>query len=211
MPAAGGSVTIETVNDTPTIRPQITQMSGHDTLDSLIQEAPSNTNTGAGDDAPYGYFPDGRPRKRKPRAGAATAATDNPLMDDPQYRKSIAGLNFYGAPRIIKRGFNLAATVSGDETLDLDKEETEAIDNYFYAVSKHIQFDPMATFIGRLLLLLILIGELVMTRLLMRTSLGRQLKEFLEKKEDSSDETETASVQDNGSVRSSGQRQDVFS
>lgn len=191
VPQPGGAVTDP---ENPPIRAQITSMAGTD-IDKLIAEAPTNTNEG--NDAPFGLKPDGTPRRRRANSKTRTSVTEseNPLMDDPQYRKAVAGLNFFGVPRILKRGFKTAATVAGDETLDLDKEEAEAIDNYFYAVSKHTQFDPMATIVGRVVLLVLLIGELVLSRLLARTSLGKQLKELL------TSEPETPEMQDNDSIR----------
>jgi hypothetical protein len=184
------------------IRVQIIEQSGFSNIDQVIADAPESTAVSG--DVPRG--PNGRTLRKDGTERAAkrrrspVAQDPSDLMSDPQYRKAIAGMNFYGAPRIIKRSFKTIATLTHDDTLDLDAEENEAIDNYFYAVSKHTSFDPMASLLGRILLLVLLLGEIVVTRILVRSALGRELKKLITG-EEPKDEPETAAVQDNGSVR----------
>jgi len=176
------------------IRTQITEMSGFKNIDEVIENAPENTQ-----ETPA-VGPNGRRLKKDGTERAAkksrTLKLDgSDLMDDPQYRKAIQGMNFYGAPRIIKRGFKTVSVLTHDDSLDLNEQENEAIDNYFYAVSKHVSFDPMATLMGRILLLILLLCEIIGTRLLVRSKIGKQIKEWMEH------EPETSTVQDHGSVR----------
>lgn len=200
---AGAAVTAETVTPPASspepIRSQITKLSGFDNIDEVINAAPDAAQVQAGEDSRVG--PNGRKLRRDGTERAAkkprgTVNVDDP-MNDPRYRQSIAGMNFYGAPRVIKRGFKTVATLTHDAELDLNDDENKAIDDYFYAVSKHTSFDPMASIVGRVLLLILLIGEIVGSRILMRSEFGKSIKEMLTR-----DKSETSTMQDNGVVRS---------
>jgi len=176
-------------------------MMGHSSIDEVIADAPESTQEGPA------VGPNGRRLKKDGTERAAkkrrvVVADDADPMADPRYRQAIAGMHFYGAPRIIKRGFSTVAVLSNDDSLDLNEQENQAIDDYFYAVSKHMSFDPMATILGRVLLLILLIGEIIGTRVLMRSKFGKQIKELI------LGESQTSTLQDNGSVRSSGLRED---
>jgi len=170
------------VSDTPTlnIRPQITQMSPV-TVAELDSDAPVNT-----DDRPRGpngrlLKADGTERKQR-NMGARTrniAPPVDPLMSDPRYVEAIQGLNFFGAPRVIKRSFSMASNLTKDPDIALNSEEEKHVDNYFYALSKHMTFDPMAHLIGRVILFALLMGELVMWRYLKYSPFGKHIKELL--------------------------------
>jgi len=153
------------------------------------------TNTDETDSRPRG--PSGRllkkdgteraPRNYRKREGLPSVA--NPLMDDPRYVEAIQGLNFYGAPRVIKRSFIMGAQMMKDPDIALNTEEERHIDNYFYALSKHMTFDPMAHLLGRIILFILLMGELIMWRYLKYSPFGKQLKQML--KPDDNGETGT--------------------
>lgn len=185
---------VQSDNPAP-IRPQITQMSGYKDIDEVIAEAPESTQEETPAVGPNGrrLKKDGTERAAKRRRSVTVDETDP--MSDPRYRQAVAGMNFYGAPRVIKRGFSTVAALTHDDSLDLNDQENQAIDDYFYAVSKHMTFDPMSTIIGRVLLLILLIGEIIGTRVLMRSKFGTQLKELI------IGESETTTLQDNSSVR----------
>lgn len=179
-PAEGGAVT-DVENP---IRPQIAEMSGHSSLETLIEDAPEKTGAQRG---PSGRIlnADGSERApRKKRQAASAQPTENPNMSDPRYRESIAGMTFFGAPRILKRGFSFASEVADDQEIALRDDESKLVDDYFYAVSKHSTFDPMATVIGRVLILVLLIGELVLTRVIAKTNLGKTFRELFTKEEE---------------------------
>lgn len=164
------------------IRAQISQMAPVTLAD--MASAPENTDEASGDEeAPYGYFPNGKPRKRRPsgprRSGAAKDVSDDPLMNDPRYVEAIQDVNFYGASRIIKRGFKMGEKIMRDPDIALSSDEERHVDNYFYALSKHAKFDPMASLIGRIILFVLLMGELIAWRWLKYSPLGEQLKKLM--------------------------------
>jgi hypothetical protein len=164
-----------------------------------MESAPENTDNEAQPlRGPNGRLlrKDGTERQpRRSRGGTRAATTDeNPLMSDPRYVEAIQGMNFYGASRIIKRGFKLGAKVMNDPEVALAAEEEKHIDNYFYAVSKHTQFDPMATLFGRILLFVLLMGELILWRWLKYSPLGVQLKKMLKDKEEEHSGDDTTPV-----------------
>jgi hypothetical protein len=194
------------------IRQQIIDQSGFSNIDEVIAAAPDATQV----EPPRG--PNGRTLRkdgteRAPKGSRKSRVTtvdaDDP-MSDPKYKKAIAGMNFYGAPRIIKRSFKTVSVLANDSTLDLDEQENEAIDDYFYAVSKHTTFDPMASLVGRILLLILLIGEIVVTRVLVRSKFGREIQKLIMGKREE-DESQVTTLQDNGGVRSSSIGEDAFS
>jgi hypothetical protein len=177
--------------DTPSIliREQISQMAPATMED--MDSAPENTDAEVQPlRGPNGRLlkKDGTERaprgSRGVRVSSSSQSDVNPLMSDPRYVEAIQGMNFYGASRIIKRGFKLGAKVMNDPEIALATEEEKHVDNYFYAVSKHAQFDPMATLFGRILLFLLLMGELVLWRWLKYSPLGVQLKKMLKEKEE---------------------------
>jgi hypothetical protein len=211
-----GSAVQPSESETPEpIRPQITQMFAPD-IDAVIAAAPESTNATA-TETPVG--PNGRKLRKdgteraakKSRKGTVVPDGDEP-MSDPRYRQAIAGMNFYGAPRVIKRGFKTVSVLANDSELDLQPEENDAIDNYFYAVSKHATFDPMSNIFGRILLLILLIGEIVGSRILMRSAFGSQLAEMLKPKEEGANVNEAAitEMQSDGSIRSGSKRENPF-
>lgn len=166
------------------IREQITQMAP--LTREELDNAPENTDTQ--DVRPRGpngrlLRADGTERARRNMSGSRRARSQpntDPLMDDPRYVEAIQGLNFYGAPRVIKRGFKAAGTLMKDGEIPLTSDEERHVDNYFYALSKHMTFDPMAHLIGRIILFVLLMGELIMWRYLKYSPLGKQLKKMLE-------------------------------
>jgi hypothetical protein len=167
----------------PTPEPTpIEKMTGHESQEEMLASLPSSTVGVTGTDKARG--PNGRLLKadgteRAPRGSRSTRSTQqtvNPLMQDERYKKAIAGINFFGAPRMINSGFGVAATLMNDPEMSLQPGEREAVDDYFYALSKHLQFDPMASVAGRLLVLLALIGELVVKRIMKYTDIGKWLK-----------------------------------
>jgi hypothetical protein len=178
--------TPETIGDpapTPLIREQISQMAPMTLAD--MASAPENTDDVAPEsDAPYGYLPNGRPRKRRPSGTRRTSSdvSDDPLMNDPRYVEAIQDVNFYGASRIIKRGFKMGEKIMRDPDIALTTEEERHVDNYFYALSKHAKFDPMASLIGRIILFVLLMGELIAWRWLKYSPLGAQLKKMMDEK-----------------------------
>jgi hypothetical protein len=182
-------------------------------IDSVIANAPETTNAPETPVGPNGrkLRKDGTERAAKKSRKGTVPDPDDP-MSDPRYRQAIAGMNFYGAPRVIKRGFKTVSVLANDSELDLQPEENDAIDNYFYAVSKHATFDPMSNIVGRILLLILLIGEIVGSRILMRSTFGRQLAEMLKPKEDGENVNETAitEMQDNSGNRSGSKRENPF-
>jgi hypothetical protein len=168
------------------IRDQISQMAPKSVEE--LEDAPENTNTQTGDEAstrqrgPSGRLlnKDGSERKaRQPRNSVPSDAGN--LMSDSRYRKAIEGMSFFGAPRIIKRGFQTLATVTADEDFALTNEENGYVEDYFYAVSKHTSFDPMANIIGRLILFILLMGELILPRLLKHSPFAKMLQEMVKK------------------------------
>jgi hypothetical protein len=177
QPASGGAVS-EIENP---IRPQIAEMSGHSSIESLIEEAPEKTGAQRGENGRI-LNKDGSERApRKKRVTHSPTSNDNPNMSDPRYREAIAGMTFFGAPRMVKRGFSFASEVADDHEIALREEESKLVDDYFYAVSKHSSFDPMATVIGRVVMLMLLIGELVLTRVIAKTDIGKTFRELFTK------------------------------
>jgi hypothetical protein len=168
------------------IREQIEQMSPL-TVDEL-ESAPENTNTVPSSDESIGpqRGPNGRLLKKdgsERKSNAKRARTDSvdqsDLMADPRYRKAIQGMSFFGAPRVIKRSFSVAADISKDASFALNEEEQSYVEDYFYAVSKHTAFDPMGSLMGRLILFVLLMGELILPRLLKNSKIAEQLKEMI--------------------------------
>ena len=90
-------------------------------------------------------------------------------------------MSFFGAPRIIKRGFSTLATVTKDPDFELTDEENGYVQDYFYAVSKHTSFDPMAHIVGRLILFVLLMGELILPRLLKHSAFAKAIQELVKK------------------------------
>jgi hypothetical protein len=161
------------------IREQIDQMAPATFAD--MASAPENTDT----EAQPLRGPNGRTLRKdgteRAAKGSRKRATENddPLMNDPRYVEAIQGLNFYGAPRILKRGFKATAGIMKDKSIELSIDEEKNVDNYFYALSKHMTFDPMSSLIGRLLLFTLLMGELILWRYLKYSPLGEQLQKML--------------------------------
>ena len=186
-------VTPDTIGDpAPTlIREQISQMAPATLAD--MATAPENTDTEAQPlRGPNGRAlrKDGTERAAKGSRKRGTTENDDPLMSDPRYVEAIQGLNFFGAPRILKRGFKATAGIMKDKSIELSIDEEKNVDNYFYALSKHMTFDPMASLIGRLLLFTLLMGELILWRYLKYSPLGEQLQKML-KAEDTDKEPPT--------------------
>jgi hypothetical protein len=172
-PTETGSMLGDAKIPAPPIREQILQMSPM--TDDDLKHPPEDTDLDV-EIQPRKLKKDGTPRKR--RTMAPESASDN-LMDDPRYVKAIQGLNFFGAPRMLKRGFKTGATILKDPEIALSQEEEENVDNYFYALSKHMNFDPMATIIGRAILLILLLGELIVWRWLKYSPYGEIIKKWL--------------------------------
>lgn len=170
-----------------TIRPQIRQMAPM-TVDEL-ENAPTNTDEAAPQLGPNGRRLNKDGSERAPRGSRklGQATQSNPLMDDPRYREAVADMNFFGAPRVIKRGFAGASKLMKDEEIKLNEEEERHIDNYFYALSKHMTFDPMAHLIGRVILFILLIGELVAWRWLKYSPYGEAIKKLLKPSDEKSE------------------------
>ena len=167
----------------PLIREQISQMAPATLAD--MATAPENTDT----EAQPLRGPNGRTLRKdgteRAAKGSRKRALENadPLMDDPRYVEAIQGLNFFGAPRILKRGFKATAGIMKDKSIELSSDEEKNVDNYFYALSKHMTFDPMASLLGRLLLFTLLMGELILWRYLKYSPLGEQLQKMLKAEE----------------------------
>ena len=204
---SGASVQTDSTEAAPEpIRSQITQMSGFTDIDEVIAEAPESTQESTGP----AVGPNGRRLKKDGTERAAKrrkviVEDDADFMTDPVYKKHIGNMSFYGAPRTIKRSFTAVATLTHDPTLDLDDDEADAIDGYFYCLSKHMTFDPMASVVGRILLLIAILGGIVMERVLVRSAIGRQIKEMI------LGEPKTTALQDNRSVRPGSVGEDAFS
>jgi hypothetical protein len=172
---------IETIPAQPEATP-IEQMTGHASQEEMLASLPTSTVGVTGQEKQRG--PNGRLLKadgteRAPKGSGTRRTTQpavNPLMQDERYRRAIQGINFFGAPRMINSGFGIAATLMNDPEMSLKETEKEAVDDYFYALSKHLSFDPMANVVGRLLVLLALIGELVVKRMMKYTDIGKWLK-----------------------------------
>ena len=190
------NVTPIPANDAPEPASPIQQLTGHVSADEMASELPSSTT-----------MPDSRPRgpngrllradgseraaKGSRRSGASAQPPANPLLDDPRYKKAIQSINFFGAPRMINSGFSAAAVLMNDSDMRLSDSEKEAVDDYFYALSKHIQFDPMANLLGRILVLLALLGELMIKRVMKYTDIGKWLVQFAAEKKPPKPATET--------------------
>lgn len=173
--------------DTPSIiRPQIAAMAGVSSVEQLEDELPESTAIPVNEKprGPNGRTlrADGTERAAKRSRNATVQQTG--LMDDPEYRKAIQGMNFFGAPRIVKRGFSTVADVAGDDSIKLTSEEEKYVDQYFYAVSKHVMFDPMEHIAGRIILFVLLMGELILTRIAKRAGIGEWLKQLTSKQDD---------------------------
>lgn len=151
---------LETAKLPEPVREQVKTMSGFNSEEEMLSSLPESTITALPtDEAPR--------RRRRTKAEmealrAGEGSAPDPLLSDRRYQRAVGKGTFYGAPRIVKSGFSLAATIAKQDKIRLDDAETEDVEDFFYAVSKRHPFgDPFATWYGCLFLFLALMGALV--------------------------------------------------
>jgi hypothetical protein len=147
------------------VRTQVKTMTGFGSEAEMAASLPENTITGG--EGPE-LTPTGRiKRKLGPRAStiAARGVQEDPLLQDRRYVRAVGKATFFGAPKAVKGAFSVAATIAEQPAIALDEEETEDVDDFFYALSKRRTLgDPFATWYGSLLYFLAMLGTLIGTR-----------------------------------------------
>lgn len=132
------------------VREQIKNLSGT-SKSELLESVPDSTALDTGDDAP---------KVRRKRAVSADGPVD-PNMADPKYARAVAKMTAFGGARIVKGGFKVAAVATGDASLQLNPEESEDWDDYFYVVSKKSSIDPTRPWVLVITGMLMLIENVV--------------------------------------------------
>jgi hypothetical protein len=147
------------------VNPQIREMSGFSSLEELKKEIPESTGEA-------GEATKKERRKRRTKAEIEAERGSQPaigsgggdLMDDPEYRAAVQEMVGFGSPRLVKTPFKLAAKVLDKPDMDLDKKEEKRIDGFFYVVGKRTNLDPTRSTWMLALYGIVMILELVLTR-----------------------------------------------
>lgn len=170
------------------VRTQVKQMSGHATEQEMMESLPENTMTAPVDDAPR------RKRRTKEEMAATRGATvADPLMEDRKYVKALADMQGFGGSSIVKGGFDVAALALKDAKIELQSEEVERLDGYFYVMSKKYQvLDPTNHWFTMALYFFGMLGSFIFARVAQRNgeSLVQQMSRWFgmeEKDEKNSD------------------------
>lgn len=162
-PAEGGAVTATLPGE---VNPQIKAMTGHTSEEDMLSTLPENTNApGEDGDKPR------RKRRSKSemaaaRGGEATpAGAVDPLLADKRYQRALGKATFFGAPKMIKGGFSIAAEVAGKDEVALTSDENEDVEDFFYALSKRRSVgDPFALWYTSLLYFVAMLAGLIGSR-----------------------------------------------
>lgn len=166
QPVEGAAVSESTVN--VQVNEQIKQMSGFQNETELVDALP-DTTTGTADPS------DDKPRrKRRSKEEMARARGEStgepigdPLMNDKRYQKAIQNMNSDTGTGFVKSGFKVAAMAKGDQSWELQPEEAEKSDDFFYVLSKKYGwFDPTGSPITMAIYFVAMLGMFVSTRVM---------------------------------------------
>jgi hypothetical protein len=155
------------------VRPQITQMSGHSSAESLLKEIPDSTTEGT-----TGTPLPGERKKREPKVKPPTDEN----MADPRYARIVGSYVGLGGQAVVSGLFDGASVALKDETVKLNPDEEQRVDDYFYIAGKKAKIDPTSTLAGMIIIFLVLMGSLLMPRIMKHTDLGKMLKDAFKPK-----------------------------
>jgi hypothetical protein len=161
QPPEGGSV-----------REPIKQMTGFSSEAEMAEALPDNTMVQANEEAP-------RPRKaRRTKEEMATYRAsmgigtseplDDPLMNDPRYKKAVEKMRSAGLSTTVKTGFETVGVITKDkeDIWPLKDDEFRDVDDFSYVVSKKFPvLDPTGHWWAMAIYFLALLGTLTFKRL----------------------------------------------
>lgn len=165
-PADEGAVTESPL--APQVNDQIKQMTGFQDEKELLAALPETT-TGPSETG------EDRPRKKRrtkeemaaARGGASADVVTDPLLLDKRYQKAIQNMNSDTGTGFVKGGFRVAALAKGDESWQLQSDEEEKTDDFFYVLSKKYGwFDPSKSPITMAIYFAAMLGTFIASRVL---------------------------------------------
>lgn len=167
QPVEGGAVTEAPV--TSQVNDQIKQMSGFQDAAELEAALPETT-TGPSETS------EDRPRKKRrtkeemaaARGGASIdPALGDPLLLDKRYQRAIQNMNSDTGTGFVKSGFKVASVAKGDPTWQLQPEEEEKSDDFFYVLSKKYGwFDPSKSPVTMAIYFVAMLGTFIASRVM---------------------------------------------
>jgi len=151
-----------------TVPEPIKNMTGFSSVSEMEENLPENTMQAAEGDEPKKVRKPRRSKEEMAKArgeSAAPVATDDPLMQDPIYRKHIEKMRNKSISTTVKGGFDTAAAITQDDEWKLEPEEMDDIDGFSYVCSKKYPvLDPSRHWLSMTLYFFALLGTLIFKR-----------------------------------------------
>lgn len=166
QPAEGGAITEPSV--TPQVNDQIKQMTGFQDEGEMVSALPDSTSV------PSDLVED-KPRKKRRskeemarvRGESPSQPVGDPLMEDKRYQKALQNMNSDSGTGFVKTGFKVASLAKGDPTWQLQPDEAEKSDDFFYVLSKKYGwFDPTGSPITMAIYFVAMLGTFIASRVM---------------------------------------------